>query len=269
MTNRKTSVAGSFYPNNPTVLKNEISSFLSRTKKKSHQKVKFLVVPHAGYFYSGQTAGESFVEIQNHNYKKIILLGPSHRHRFNAIAESGFQKWESPLGLMSVDESRGGRIIQEPNYHRLEHSLEVQIPFLKYLLPDTPIIPLLLSGATTNANEFSDILIDYDDINTLWVISSDFNHTGPSFGHYPREFGYSSGEEMDAEALKLISKGSPKPFIDFLEKTNSTICGALPILVTMLLINKLKHQPLIFKSYDCSSRLTGDSDSVGYGAMFC
>ncbi|MDH5561423.1 MAG: AmmeMemoRadiSam system protein B [Deltaproteobacteria bacterium] len=265
---RKAAVAGRFYPSNPKILSQEVKSFIDRSKHRTAYPVKFLIVPHAGYIYSGKTAGEAYAEITQNNYKKIVLLGPSHRYHFEGIAESGLSYWDTPLGSSEVLVLNSPHILKEQRYHQLEHSLEVQLPFLQYLKSGIALIPLLLSGNHQSAEEIASTLLQLDDKDTLWVISSDFNHTGPDFGHIPDQFGYKDGREMDLQAIKIIERGDIQVFRSFLEQTRSTICGALPILVAMLLIQSLSLRPFVFKKYDCSANMTGDIHSVGYGALY-
>lgn len=265
---RKASVAGIFYPADPQALKNHIRKFLSLAKVESKLPVKFLIVPHAGYSYSGKIAGEAYAEIETGAYKHVIAMGPSHRFYFKGIAESDESLWESPLGTVNIKLLNRKNITSKSEYHRGEHCLEVQIPFLKYLLPKTEISPLLLSGPHTQAKNLAETLIALDSEHTLWVISSDFSHTGPSFQHFPREFGFDSGETMDLKAIEYITSGDIKGFLDFLARTESSICGALPILVALHLLKKMGRPDFRFKKYDSSGRQTGDQSSVGYAALF-
>ncbi|MBU2512820.1 AmmeMemoRadiSam system protein B [bacterium] len=266
---RKPAVAGMFYQSNPQRLRNEIDSFISSSPKRSSEKVKFLISPHAGYVYSGKIAGESFAEVKGESYEHVILLGPSHRHHFHGMVESDSLYWDLPLGSLKIAAVDSPGIHQNFGFHENEHCLEVQLPFLHSLYPDARYSPILLSGSFEEANKYADTLKSLDSDETLWVISSDFNHVGPNFQHYPEQFGYHSGESMDLEAIDFVTRGDIQGFIAFMKKTNATICGALPILVAMHLIKKLNRRGFVFKSYDCSGKQTGDSNSVGYAALYC
>ncbi|MCP4753534.1 MAG: AmmeMemoRadiSam system protein B [Proteobacteria bacterium] len=265
---RRTSVAGSFYPDSPNVLKKDVQRFLSQSRAESKHPVKFLIVPHAGYMYSGKTAGDAFAEIFPNRYQRVFILGPSHRFYFQGIAESIEDHWESPLGTIRIEPLNHSQVIRNSQYHKHEHCLEVQIPFLTYLLPQAQYSPLLLSGPTTQAETLAGILMRFDTRETLWVISSDFNHTGPNFQHNPRDFGFDTGEAMDFEAIEHIASGNIEKFSGFLDRTQATICGALPILVAMHMTKKMKRRDFEFKTYDCSGKKTGDINSVGYAALY-
>lgn len=219
--------------------------------------------------YSGKVAAEGYSEIPLNRYQHVILLGPSHRHYFKGIAESEETRWETPLGLTRIQPLNHHKIIRNSDYHRNEHCLEVHIPFIKSILPEATVSPLLLSGSYSNAKEYAKVLARFDSDDVLWIVSSDFNHTGPNFQHNPSQFGYESGEEMDLKAIEFITEGDINGFIQFLEETKATICGALPIIVIMYIAKHLNNKNFVFKRYDCSGRQTNDINSVGYATLYC
>jgi len=266
---RKPSVSGLFYPADPSTLKGSVAKYISQAKIESNRPVKLLIVPHAGYTYSGKIAGEGYAEVREGDYDHVVLLGPSHRHYFKGMAESGEHAWQTPLGDIGVKKLNLKEIEINSPYHKDEHCLEVQVPFIKYLFPNALISPILLSGPHSQAVKMAESLFPMDTQDTLWVVSSDFNHTGPNFRHYPLDYGFSSGESMDHRAVDFITSGDINGFHSYLDETNATICGALPILVAMHLIKKLKLPSFTFKKYDCSGRQTGDSSSVGYATLYC
>ncbi len=266
---RKNAVEGIFYPSDPASLERRIASFLNASKKESTTPVKLSIAPHAGYRYSGQVAGTVSAEISPNRFNHVMLLGPSHRHYFQGIAESMDDEWDSPFGSIKIAPLNHGNITRSATYHKNEHCLEVQIPFIKYLNSDIKVSPLLLSGDLSQAETLARQLFTFDTDETLWIISSDFNHTGPGFNHNPQKVGYDSGQKMDQEAIRLITSGDMRGFSTFLAQTHSTICGALPILVGMYLTKLMGRQNFVFKTYDCSGNQTGDIDSVGYAALYC
>jgi hypothetical protein len=267
-THRSPAVAGMFYPSNPKQLSREVNGYISSSKRISDHKVKFLIVPHAGYIYSGKIAGEAFAEVIGTEYDRVMVLGPSHRYSFKGMAESEESYWEFPNGSARIKAVDRAQVLKESRYHEDEHCLEVQFPFLLHLLPAASYSPILLSGPHQHADRLADLLHDLDDDRTLWVISSDFNHVGPNFHHFPQQFGYGSGEAMDRQAIDLITAGDKDGLLSFLGRTHATICGALPILTAMHLIQKMQRPEFRFKSYDCSGNQTGDQNSVGYAALF-
>ena len=155
-------------------------------------------------------------------------------------------QWDIPLGPVKIELLDTEAIEQNSMYHESEHCLEVQLPFLSVVQPNATLTPLLLAGPTSSAESYAKKLTPFDTQGTLWVISSDFNHVGPNFQHNPREFGYSSGEAMDLEAIDYITSGDIAGFSTFLKKTKATICGALSILVAMHLIKQMRLPNLKF-----------------------
>lgn len=266
---RANAVEGLFYTGDPRKLKESISAYLSAWEKTTAERVKFIIAPHAGYAYSGNIAGAAYSEVSPDRYDHVILLGPSHRHYFEGIAESIEDRWQTPLGPLEIKHLDDPNIIRSATYHRKEHCLEVQLPFIKYLLPQARLSPLLLSGDRSQAGALAGHLLPFDSDRTLWIISSDFNHTGPNFQHIPESVGYTSGKQMDEEAIHFIVAGDIPGLTAFLQKTRSTICGALPILVAMHLARMMNRPGFTFKAYDCSGDQTGDINSVGYGALYC
>lgn len=267
--NRKSAVNGYFYPDDPTTLKNSIINYLSLSQQKSTHPVRMLIVPHAGYTYSGKIAAEAYSEINPNSFKHIILLGPSHRYSFNGLCGTNAENWESPLGIVKIMPISDEKITINSDYHANEHSLEVQIPFLKFLQPEADLTPLLLSGPWKLAKGIAEQLIKLDAEDVLWIISSDFNHVGPNFHYYPDDHNFESGEKMDSLAFEHIISGKIEDFHTYLKKYGATICGALPILVGMYLREKMGLPNFALKKYDCSGNQTNDINSVGYGALYC
>lgn len=267
-THRKPAVAGMFYPGDANTLTRHVEGYLSSATRTSDNDTRFIIAPHAGYVYSGAVAAEAFAEVSTTPYERVVLLGPSHRYPFKGGAESEESVWQLPNGEARIKSTGFQKILRDARYHENEHCLEVQFPFLLHIMPDAEFSPILLSGSHDIAVELADTLLPLDSDRTLWVISSDFNHVGPQFRHQPQSYGFESGEAMDRQAIQLIEAGDIKGFTQFLRKTDATICGALPILTAMHLIQALKRRNFVFKKYDCSSNQTGDINSVGYAALY-
>ena len=264
---RSPAVAGSFYPAQPEVLEAQVRSLLANRPKKSAKRPRFLVVPHAGYEYSGLVAASAFKEIEGESFDRVMLLGPSHHFWFEGAAATFDQVWKSPLGEFQITRPQPWSLV-ETGYHKPEHCLEVMLPFLGLLCPKARLLPLLLSGGFGQAQKLAEALGPFVEPNTLWVISSDFCHVGPAFGFDPRSQGYKDGPALDQEAIGRIGALDVKGFESLVEQTGATICGALPILVAMRLIQRFGLGPLVFKEYDNSSRIGGSRNSVGYAAFF-
>lgn len=180
---RRAALAGHFYPDDPSELAACVDRYLDRPAA-GGPSPKALVVPHAGYIYSGAVAGAGYAELAPAaaTISRVVLAGPAHTVGFDGLAASAADSWETPLGSVAVDtdlraliESRPGVIVSD-RPHQAEHCLEVQIPFLQRLLaPGFTILPLVVGSA--DAATVSGVL------ETVWggpettiVISSDLSH---------------------------------------------------------------------------------------------
>ena len=145
-------VAGTFYPDDSELLKKMIQGFLDNATVEKHKSpVKAIIVPHAGYVYSGPVAAYAFKSIENYSYEKIILLGPSHHFSFDNLVSCAKAYWQTPLGeveQLSKNDftklKRKKEIIESSEIHEQEHSLEVQLPFLQTVLKDFKVFSLFI-----------------------------------------------------------------------------------------------------------------------------
>lgn len=182
MKDRAPVVAGSFYPDSVTELEQDLAEMLSSSAA-SKIKPKALIVPHAGYCYSGQIAASAFSALKNINtlIRRVVLLGPGHRVYLSGCAVPGYHNFVTPLGKIPVDRAScrmllaSGLVSQQDEAHRLEHSLEVELPFLQTCLTDFQLVPIVV-GETT-ANEVSNLLALFSNAaDTLFVVSTDLSH---------------------------------------------------------------------------------------------
>ena len=180
---RQPAVAGMFYPGDKITLENDIKSYLSHVESQDIVAPKVIVVPHAGYMYSGPIAASAYkllIPIKN-KIKRVVLLGPSHRVAFCGLAAPNSVTFITPLGSIPIDHS-GIDLIADLNQvvisdqaHAAEHSLEVQLPFLQEVLSDFSLVPLVVGDANRyDVAEVIDRLWGGDE--TLIVISTDLSH---------------------------------------------------------------------------------------------
>ncbi len=209
---RQPSVGGTFYPGDPTTLQNKINEFLSSSNDQmdDDQVVKLLIVPHAGYEYSGSVAASGFKQIENKQYDKVILIGSSHQSFFQGAAVDENTVWQSPLGKVDVDVAAAQEIVDaDENFnfnssaHAQEHSLEVQLPFLQTVLDNFKIVPILF-GQTTDedVNKLASTINQLLTPNTLILISTDLSH-------YPS---YDIANSVDERTISSILSGDPEKF---------------------------------------------------------
>jgi MEMO1 family protein len=182
---REPAVAGAFYPGNPDELGRAVAGYLddADTADTGDAAPKVIIVPHAGYIYSGATAGRAFARLKPaaDTIRRVVLLGPCHRVGVNGLALSSAESFATPLGTIPIDREAAARISEMPQVqvfdatHAQEHSLEVQLPFLQTVLDDFNLLPLVVGDASPD--EVAEVL------DTLWggeetviVISTDLSH---------------------------------------------------------------------------------------------
>ena len=277
---RKPAVAGQFYSANPNRLKADIDSFIQSSKQiECKNKIRAVIVPHAGYSYSGETAGKVFALLKEFTYKRIFVLAPSHTTFFHGIALSDYSHYQTPLGNTKIDNLATKTILNSSvnsinifnDVHIPEHSLEVELPFIQCVLPETPIVPIIC-GHIKSYSEIAKVLSAFWDEDTLWIISSDFTHYGLSFDYMP--FTMNVPEELkklDEEALAIIQSQDFNGFQKYLNRTGATICGAEPIKI-LLKILQISSQKKTLQGeiihYTNSGELTGDySHCVSYAGI--
>ena len=218
---------------------------------------KALIVPHAGYIYSGPIAASAFAQLKElkHIVKRVILLGPCHRVPLRGLATSSADYFETPLGTIRIDREAIKQIASLPQVeefdltHQQEHSLEVQLPFLQEILDDFSLVPLVVGEASAeDVSEVIDTL--WGDEETLIVISSDLSHYHD----------YNTARAMDTKTCHAIENMNPSDI------HYDQACGRNP--VTGLLVAAKKHG-LQVTTLDLrnSGDTAGDKSSVvGYGA---
>ena len=287
---RFASHSGSWYDNNPIKLSKELSKYLSASKKyEEHDSLKSIIVPHSGLRYGGPVAAKAFINVNPINYDRVVILGPSHYEYFKGCALTSFDKFETPFGNVDVDTSTIKTLLADnQNFFSFpqssdvqEHSIEMEIPFLKYIFDKKPfsIVPIVIGDGNLNKNiQLGKCLYDlYEDENTLFVISSDFCHWGKDFDYtyYNKKFKtiWESTEDLDKQALDIIGEMNTKKFDDYMKKTNNTTCGSNPITIILSIIEeyKKKHQDkkISFETagYSQSSKVKSMNDSsVSYAA---
>lgn len=185
---RRPAVAGAFYPDNRQVLADDIQALLQaavRAIGKDIQQMppKAIVVPHAGYIYSGQTAAMAYARLAagRKTIKRVVLLGPVHRVPVRGLALPGVDAFATPLGEIELDHAAIAllagmkQVVVSPAAHAQEHSLEVQLPFLQSVLDDFKLVPLAVGDATpAEVAQVLDVL--WGGPETLIVVSSDLSH---------------------------------------------------------------------------------------------
>lgn len=262
---KKTVVAGSFYPQDKNVLNNMLEVFFNKSKEKSiieYKKIFALIVPHAGYIYSGQTAANAYVHILDQGFKNAIIIAPSHYSGNCDFSIGSFEKYETPLGMLSSNQdvinylqSKDGFGWSEYAENR-EHSLEVQLPFLYYINPEIKIIPVIFCRQTyENAIRLSEYISEIVNDDTLIVISTDLSHF-----HHAKV-----AQDLDFTLIKHIENNDIEQFYFDLINGKIEACGFGGVIALMNLINKYSGCSVNHLKYTHSGLITGDnSQVVGY-----
>lgn len=214
---RSAAVAGMFYPSEPSELRSMVDCMLSAAVQSGRGTVKALIVPHAGYIYSGATAATAYAQLNRNRIHRVVLLGPVHRVPVRGLALPEADAFATPLGSVPLDRAAMQCIEHLPQVsynahaHRLEHSLEVQIPFLQRCLHDFTLLPLAVGDATTE--EVAEVLACvWGGDETLILISSDLSHYHP----------YAEAQRIDALTADTILHL-------YFPLHHEQACGATPI----------------------------------------
>ena len=255
---RYPAVAGLFYSDNAQQLRSDVHFYLSKSTADRAIKPKAMIVPHAGYLYSAQAAAEGYQLLTPFAdaIQRVILLGPSHRVGFYGLALPTHSSFTTPLGDIAVDKKASDQLVKSglamyfDEAHQLEHSLEVQLPFLQCLLHDFEIVPIVVGTSDAEAvSEAIDAVWGNDE--TLIIVSSDLSHYHP----------YQQAQAMDEKTALAIEQ------FDDQNIHHDQACGATPL--RGLLISAKRHNLNIQRIALCNSGDTaGEKDRVvGYGTF--
>jgi AmmeMemoRadiSam system protein B len=255
-------VAGFFYPDSPSQLKETVDDLLARAEGRAipFDRPKAMIVPHAGYIYSGPIAASAYVKLQplKESIRTVVLLGPAHRYPVEGLALPHCDCFETPLGRVNVAARAAERIrdlpqvVESAEAHGPEHSLEVQLPFLQRVLGEFEILPLVVGEALpSDVQEVIDAL--WGGLETLILISSDLSHYLP----YPQA---RSADEVTAG--RILDLAEP-----FKKLTHDQACGATPI-NGLLLSARGREMHTRLLDLRNSGDTAGEKDRVvGYGAF--
>ncbi|MCF7708878.1 MAG: AmmeMemoRadiSam system protein B [Verrucomicrobia bacterium] len=255
---RRPAVAGLFYPGDGRELERTVTRFLAESKTGEHVSPKAVIAPHAGYVFSGPVAGSAFAPWirEADKTKRVVLIGPSHKVSFRGLGLSTVSKFETPMGDVAVDHDADTELLKLPQVtehdmaHSMEHSLEVELPFLLKLFDDFKVLPLVVGKA--EPREISEVLkMLWGGAETKIVVSSDLSHF----------LDYDSAVEMDARTARAVEKLDPDGV------TFDAACGQLPM---QGLLESARERGLVAETVDL--RNSGDTSGmrdrvVGYGAF--
>ena len=274
---REPAVAGRFYPDSKAELSKKINNYLDKALIESLPgKPIAIIVPHAGYQYSGAVAAYGYKAIKDYKYKKVIVLAPSHYSRYRGASILDVDAYKTPLGLVKLNHGICNNLINNPpfigtfkNAHKREHSLETQLPFLQTVLGDDfELIPLLISRLNNEEVDFiADKLRPLIDEDTLVVVSSDFTHYGHGYDYVPFKKDVEANlERLDHGAIERILALDLDGFFRYKGATGITACGFMPISVMMKILPPNVQGKML--KYDTSGSILGNFESsVSYASI--
>ena len=269
-----------WYPSDKLKLQEKLNELEKKAKEKynaylNKTDVRAAIIPHAGIDYSGVVASAIFAQLDT-NLKRIIILATDHSGLVENVAIPDFDEYEIPTGKLMVDTSVVDKLSKNKNFKqnssafKTEHSLEIELPFIKKYLNHAKIVPLIIGEVSCEkAKEIAQILKKFIDKKTLVLVSSDFIHYGKRFNFSPFKNNIVLNiKQLNSEAIQLIENENCKKFQDFIEKTKATICGRNPIKILLELLEIKAFgtvEPRLI-AYDISS-YDEKSDSVSYIGM--
>lgn len=262
-------VAGRFYPAEPTELRAMVRSYLDDAgKPKVKGEIYGLVAPHAGYVYSGPTAGHAYNEVQGKAYEIVVVIAPSHTSSMNGVSVLDMDAYRTPLGEVPIDRRSVRALIDQvpwidhvPALFTREHSMEVHLPFLQTALaPGYKIVPVVMGSPSPDlAAAFAEVLAaQFRGRKVLYVASSDMSHYLP----------YEQAKAKDAGTLDIIGNGDIETLVRQCSTRESELCGLGPVQVMMHLAKRMGIQGGTVLKYQNSGDTAGDRGRVvGYGSI--
>ena len=264
---RESVIAGSWYPGDPKILASEIDGFLKNVPAQPlGGRVAALIVPHAGYIYSGQIAAHSYKHVECKTFDVVIVIGPSHRAYFQGASVYNKGGYQTPLGIVPVDVELANRIIAQspmisfvPSAHSEEHSVEIQLPFLQVALGEFNFVPIVMGDQDKHScGELAEAIYkSASDKRILIVGSSDLSHFHP----------YGKAVKLDSVVLDHIKRMDADGLLRDLKGGLCEACGGGPMAVAMMVAKRLGADSPKLLKYANSGDVAGDKGSVvGYAS---
>ena len=263
---RPAAVAGTWYPGNARALASAVEQHLSEGAEDLAGDLVALVAPHAGLMYSGPVAAHAYSLLRHRRFDVAVIVGPSHFVGFNGVAVYAGGGFDTPFGVATIDDDcaqallRSAPVVREhPAAHGREHSVEMQLPFVKHLLPDTKIVPLVMGYQTAETaralgDALGDVLYDRD---ALIVASSDLSHYQPA----------TTAAALDAVVTDCVARFDADALQRALDARPEHACGGGPMVATLRAAKLLGARDAVVLDYADSGDVSGDKSAVvGYMA---
>jgi len=270
---REPAVSGTFYAGTPRELEEQIEwcykhelgpGAIPQVNNKGPREIVALVVPHAGYYYSGPVAAYAYKELANDGiFHTAIILGPNHTGYGPRVSLWTGNAWKTPLGEVKINEELahkllGGAIEADVTAHVYEHSVEVQVPWLQYLYKELKIVPITMWAQDVETARAVGKAISKVGNNIIIIASSDFTHYEP----------HSIATEKDRSMIEAITNLDEEELYKRRELFDSTMCGYGPVASAIVAAKEMKAKKASLLKYATSGDTSGDfSRVVGYASI--
>jgi hypothetical protein len=261
---RRAAVAGSWYPGTEAALRAEVDRYLESAGTPPQGEVLGVMAPHAGLIYSGPVAAHAYRALEGRRFDVAVLVGPSHYVAFEGVAVYPRGAFETPLGPVLIEETIAADLLRQssvvrddPVTHAREHSLEMQLPFLRRVLPDTPIVPLVMGHQHPEtieglADALGTVLAGR---RALLIASSDLSHY----------YDASTAARLDGRVLEFVKRFDPEGLLAALQAFPEHACGGGPAVAVMAAARALGARQGVVLRYADSGDVSGDKSAVvGY-----
>ncbi len=273
---RKPAVAGMFYAGSPRELREQIEwcckselgpGAMPQVNSQGSREIVAVVVPHAGYYYSGPVAAHAYKELAKDGiFDAAIILGPNHTGYGSLVSLWPSGAWETPLGRVEIDEGLTSRLLKEgagtieadERAHMHEHSIEVQLPWLQHIYGELKIVPIAMLAQDIETAKAIGGAISKIGGNIVIIASSDFSHYEPG----------PVAVDKDTSVIEAIINLDEEELYRRRESLDSTMCGFGPIASAIVAAKEMKAKGATLLKYATSGDTTGDfSRVVGYGSI--
>ncbi len=262
---RKSVIAGTWYPGEKHQLQTTIETLLTHAESdKNTDSVKGLIVPHAGYIYSGQTAAYGYKQIQHNTYDIVVILSPLHHYPAGKYVVADYETYKTPLGNVPVDSSLLAELEKHVSITKIasdqEHSLEIQLPFLQMVVNGLKILPVMIGhGDISRCSELADALtFILKNKKYLIIASSDMHHTN----------NYQETKSRDLKIIDALKSFNLSQIIESLKPYDCSVCGKIPVITMLISLMHTGAKKCQILHYTNSSEITGEKSpgdySVGY-----
>ncbi len=268
----RSTLAGSWYEADPDRLRSQIDEFLRAVPDKPDEGVCALILPHAGYRWSGPTAAHGVKQVMGRSFDRVVVIGPSHYWGMENMAHAtSATHYATPLGEVPLDTGflaalRGHSCFGDlPYVDDREHSVQIEIPLLQSALGGFRLVPIVVGRLDAKtAREMARIIAGLIDRRTLVVASSDFTHYGANYDNEPfKEDVEENLRRLAMGAFEAIKTGRADTFYEYVSAKDQTICGRQAIRVLLEMLPAGVEFRLL--KYDTSGRISGDfTNSVSY-----